>query len=252
MEHTEGEKQYQTSDVNSLVIGKAKKKEGFYVCPVKGSFVVCIDKASIISIKDTSNTLVIKSKDKQITRYMDDLNNKVLDIVRNNAQSWFNTHIDDDLIEEYYISTLQYDKKRGETIRLKVKNVDEIEEAKDMGDLVSIVVTFKYIKFFKQKFYPEFQVEIVEALEAEHNIDIIDEDEEVIFEHDDEHPLPSYDEVMSIKEECMKSLKKTCDDLANKLCEIEKLYNESFEKLTNLGNSDQLTEIIELCELYQN
>ena len=240
---------YTMSDIKNLAFSKAKKKEGFYICPVKGTFTLRFDNVSVISIKDTSNTLILKCKDKDITKYMDEFNNMILRIVTKNSSSWFNTNIDSDLIEEYYISTLQYDKKRGETIRLKLKNIDDIENVKDLGEHVSIALSLKYLKFFKQKFYPEFQVELVEAIENHSNLEMYSDDE---FYGEEEHPLPSFEEVMTMKEESIKSLRNKCDELTKQLCEIEKEYNENFEKLATLDNCEKLTDIIKLCELYSN
>jgi hypothetical protein len=241
---------YTMTDIENLAFSKAKKKEGFYICPVKGTFTLRFDNVSIVSIKDTSNTLILKCKDKEISKYMDDFNHMILKIVTDNSSSWFNTNIDKDLIDEYYISTLQYDKKRGETIRLKLKNIDDIEEAKDLGEYVSIALSLKYLKFFKQKFYPEFQVELVEATEDHSNLEMYSDDE--FFGDEEEHPVPSFEEVMIMKEECMKTLRNKCDELTEKLCEIEKEYNESFEKLAKLDNCEKLTDIIKLCEMYSN
>lgn len=241
---------YKMSDIMNLEFSKAKKKEGFYICPVKDSFTLRLDNVSIVSIKDTSNTLILKCKDKEITKYMDDFNHKILEIVTKHSSSWFNTNIDNDLIEEYYISTLQYDKKRGETIRLKIKNIDDIEEAKDISEYVSIVLSLKYLKFFKQKFYPEFQVELVEALEDSSNLELYSDDE--FYGDEEEHPVPSFDEVMIMKEECLRKLRKKCDELTEKLCEIENEYNDYFEKLAKLDNCENLTDIITLCEIYSN
>jgi hypothetical protein len=241
---------YMMTDVGTLAFSKAKKKEGFYICPVKGTFTLRLDNVSIVSIKDTSNTLILKCKDKQITKYMDDFNHKILSIVTENSSSWFNTNIDSDLIEEYYISTLQYDKKRGETIRLKIKNIDDIENAKDLGEYVSIALSLKYLKFFKQKFYPEFQVELVETIENNNNFEMYSDDE--FYGDEEEHPVPSFEEVMTMKEECMNTLRNKCDELTEKLCEIENQYNECFEKLAKLDNCENLTDIIKLCEMYSN
>jgi hypothetical protein len=243
--------QYITTDISQLSFSKAKKKEGYYICPVKGEFTICFDKVSIINIKDTSNTLIIKTKDKEMTKFMDDFNNKILETVIQNSPSWFNTNMDTDLIEEYYISTLQYDKQKGETIRLKIKNIDDIEEAKELNGNVSLALSLKYLKFFKQKFYPEFQVEVIEALDNNENSLEMYSDEEY-YADEEEHPVPSHEEVMLMKEECMKTLRNHCNELTEKLCEIEKEYNDSFEKLSKLGNSEKSKDIIELCEMYTN
>jgi len=251
------EMEYVTSHIDTLSISKAKKKEGFYICPVKGScpFTIVFPMAVILCIKDTSNTLIIKSKDKTMTRYVDDLNEKILSIVKESSQHWFNTRIDDDLIDEYYISTLQYDKRKGETVRLKVKNLDEIEEAKEFNGNVKLVLTFKHLKFYKQKFYPEFQIEFVELIEDDghQNEPLFQDDEHLdeIFVDEEEHPLPSYEEVMNMKDECLKSLKQTCDLLAEQMRDLESSYQDNFDKLTNLSNCDKVSEIIEMCEDYR-
>lgn len=241
---------YKMTDIEKLAFTKAKKKEGFYICPVKDTFTLRLDNVSIVRIKDTSNTIILKCKDKAITKYMDDFNQLILQIVIQNASSWFNTNIDNDLIEEYYISTLQYDKKQGETIRLKIKNIDDIEEAKDLGEYVSIALSLKYLKFFKQKFYPEFQVELIEAIDNHSNIEMYSDDE--LYGDEEEHPVPSYEEVMTMKEECLKTLRNKCDKLTEMLCEIENEYNETFENLAKLDNCENLTDIIKLCEMYSN
>jgi hypothetical protein len=255
MVDTDTTNEYETSRVDILTISKAKKKEGFYVCPVKGVFNIVFPRSSIISIKETSNSLIIKSKDKSMTRYMDDLNDKILTIVKESSSFWFNTRIDDDLIDEYYISTLQYDKRQGETIRLKIKNLDEIEEAKDFDSAsdVKIVVTFKGLKFFKQKFYPEFQIDLVEVLEREIGDPMFNDEDHLdeLFVDEDEHPLPSFEEVMAMKDECLKSLKSSCDELAEKLRDVELLYQQQFDKLTTLSSCEKMNEIIELCEDYR-
>lgn len=238
---------YTMTSIDNLAFSKAKKKEGFYICPVKGTFTLRLDNVSIDSIKDTSNTIILKCKDKEITKYMDDFNQKILTIVTDNSSSWFNANIDSDLIEEYYISTLQYDKKRGETIRLKLRN---IEDAKYVDKNVSIALSLKNLKFFKQKFYPEFQIEVVEEIENHHNLEMYSDDE--FYGDEEEHPVPSYEEVMTMKEECMKELRNKCDELTEQICQIEKDYNECFEKLAKLDSCENISDIIKLCEMYSN
>jgi hypothetical protein len=242
--------EYTTSMIETLQISKARKKEGYYLCPVKDTFTIDFKRAHVLSIKGTSNTLIIKSK--EMTRYMDSLNDKIIKIVQDNSTYWFNTHIDNDLIDEYYISTLQYDKRRGETIRLKVKNIDELDDVDVMDAPSRIVVSLKHLKFFKQKFYPEFQIELLEEAEDAENTDetclFNDTTHDDLYVDEDEHPLPSFEEVMSMKEEFVSVLKKECDDLADKMLEIEEAYKDKFEKLTYLQNCDNLSKIIEFCE----
>ena len=122
-----------------------------------------------------------------------------------------------------------------------------------MTGVVRVVVSLKHLKFHKQKFYPEFQVELIEAIETSNDSMFQDDEyDNEIYENYEEHPVPSYEEVMSIKEECIASLKKECDGFADKIREFEDLYKAQFEKLTYLQNCVELSEIVELCEEYQN
>lgn len=236
-----------SSAIDTIVIGKARKNEGFYICNVttsdKSPFVVTIDKAQVLTIKETSNTVILKSK--CCVRYMDDLNDKIIDIVKQNSSNWFSTSIDNELIDEYYISTLQYDKKRGETIRIKVRNIDEIMD-KQISGHVTLVLVLKYLKFYKQKFFAEFNIESVETTELCNDV-FLDDD----CEDDQEYALPSYEEVQAIRMDCLQKLYSS----RNKILEqMEKCQTQSQildDAIENLEMCTDINQITELCEEYQ-
>lgn len=236
-----------SSAIDTIVIGKARKNEGFYICNVttsdKSPFVVTIDKAQVLTIKETSNTVILKSK--CCVRYMDDLNDKIIDIVKQNSSNWFSTSIDNELIDEYYISTLQYDKKRGETIRIKVRNIDEIMD-KQISGHVKLVLVLKYLKFYKQKFFAEFNIESVETTELCNDV-FLDDD----CEDDQEYALPSYEEVQAIRMDCLQKLYSS----RNKILEqMEKCQTQSQildDAIENLEMCTDMNQITELCEEYQ-
>lgn len=236
-----------SSAIDTIVIGKARKNEGFYICNVttsdKSPFVVTIDKAQVLTIKETSNTVILKSK--CCVRYMDDLNDKIIDIVKQNSSNWFSTSIDNELIDEYYISTLQYDKKRGETIRIKVRNIDEIMD-KQISGHVTLVLVLKYLKFYKQKFFAEFNIESVETTELCNDV-FLDDD----CEDDQEYALPSYEEVQAIRMDCLQKLYSS----RNKILEqMEKCQTQSQildDAIENLEMCTDMNQITELCEEYQ-
>lgn len=252
-------KDYSCSEVTDIQISKAKKREGFYICPVTSSssrspFIVCLNGATIIDVKETSHTVVMKCKG--MTHYMDSLNDIILDVVRENSSSWFSTRIDDDLIDEYYISTLQYDKKKGETIRIKIKNIEEIEE-QFQDCKINIVLSLKYIKFYKQKFFPEFELQLIEhsvyqsekcALEF-----LETSDEEGGFSSDEEEvPLPSYEEIHAMKTECIEKLYDSKSVFEDSYTSIAKKLTKVGDAIHKLETCNDFSTIIRLCEEYQN
>lgn len=240
-----------SSDLECLVVDKAKKKDGYYLCPIcaeeKQPFVIVINKAKVLKIKETSNTVVIKSKYSPSTRFMDDLNEKILDIVRINSPLWFNSSIDNDLIDEYYISTLQYDKKQGETIRLKCINIDDFSELQEQSKCLDIVFTLKHLKFYRQKFFAEFQIESLSINDEQSALFLDDEsDDENVYS--DEMPVPPYEEILVIKKDCLEKLdnfgadlQSQVQNLKDKLREIELCYER-------LAASQKLESILIYCD----
>lgn len=252
---------YSCDEVTDIQIGKAKKREGFYICPVtcassKTPFTICFKNASLMELKETSHTVVMKCK--SMTRYMDALNDMVIDVVRENSASWFNTRIDDDLIDEYYISTLQYNKKRGETIRLKIKNIEDIEEQMHDGK-VNMVVCLKYIKFYKQKFFPEFELQMIESVNdktgnsnALEFLDDVSDDDALYTSDDEEIPVPSCEEIEAMKSECVAKLYGMKDNLEEDYTSIAEKLTKVADAIHNLEICTDLTTIMRLCEDYQN
>lgn len=242
--------QFQSSCIDDMVVGKARKKEGYYICPIgceerKVPFVISLNKAKIVTVKETSNTLVLKCKDAAATRFMDELNERIIDEVRTNSSTWFNSSIDNDLIDEYYISTLQYDRKQGETIRIKCTNLEDIEAGTAKLANLQIVLTLKHLKFFKQKFFAEFQVEGIESVAS--GSGFVDDDDEDCFV-EDECPLPSYDEVMAIKQETLAKMGAVRAQIATELDQLS-IKNEQVKSFVkNLEMVKDLYDIIKMCE----
>ena len=250
-----------SSNVEHLTIQKAKKKEGFYICPagyksVKIPFTITFENAKILNIRETSNTVIIKCK--LMSKFMDELNERIIDLVRENSGSWFNSTIDDELIEEYYISTLQYDKKRGETLRLKVKNIDELD-SDVLGSKGTLSVCLKHLKFYKQKFFPEFDIQSF-TLSSNNTSDApifqCDSDEEddsdSFEESEDEIPKPTFEEVQTIKLEMLTKLQQNRTDLQSQLSNIQHALENLQNAISNLQTSHEPNDIIKLCESYQN
>jgi len=242
-----------SSEIDTIVIGKARKNEGFYICNVstlnKSPFVVTIDKAQVLTIKETSNTVILKSKCS--VRYMDDLNDKIIDIVKQNSTNWFSTSIDNELIDEYYISTLQYDKKRGETIRIKVRNIDEVVDRQFSGP-VKFTLVLKYLKFYKQKFFAEFNIEGIETVELIQpcNDVFLDDDCEDCEDYH-EYALPSFEEIQTIRMDCLQKLYSSRNKILEQMEKCQTQSQTLDNAIENLETCTDFNLITELCEEYQ-
>jgi hypothetical protein len=169
-----------------------------------------------------------------------------------NSSTWFNSSINDDVIEEYFISTLMYDKKNGETIRIKVNNIDDINENELYGRL-TIALTLKNIKFFQQKFFPEFHIETIEIDQRNKCLEFLDDsDSDECGGYDAEAPLPSFEEIQLIKEDCLEKLKKEQNRINTMLIALQESIARIKDSAIILENCHDMANIMKLCEEYQN
>ena len=107
--------------VSDLMIAKPKKSEGSFICAIKQPFIIDLSASQLVHIKDTNDSAqFVFLKNKKLYNYMYDLNNKIIDIVKDNCTSWFNTNMNADLIDDYYTNTLVYDKTHGDLIKIKI------------------------------------------------------------------------------------------------------------------------------------
>jgi len=190
--------------LENMVICKPKKTmNGTYVCPIyltdaKDAFQVQFDNSTIVNIHPSLPTeTVLSLHNKQYCNFVFDLNQRIISIVKKNCVEWFRNNMDIDLVDDYYINPLAYDKKYGDIIKIKCSNeLDEDEY--DLKKLYDITITFKQLRFSKQKFLLECTVE---SIEESKSMFFMDEEEESADEVEEEPPEPSQEELESIKNE---------------------------------------------------
>lgn len=244
----------QLPNIDNIVVGHAKKKEGYYVCPLghlksKTPFTFYVQNAKLLDVKDSSNTVLFKCK--SMAQYFDDLNTKIISLVKTHSNEWFSTNIDVDLIDEYYISTLHYDRKTGETMRIKVKNVEEIEEEHFTGK-VSFLLTLKFIKFLKQKFFLEFEiVEVKSCLNNDAFQDVSDDSYDMDVIDDEDLITPSVDEVNTIKNDTLQLLHNRRHTIRRQIVDHNDILKQIENAIGNLEKACGSQNIIKLCEDYQ-
>jgi hypothetical protein len=229
-------------DINNIIISKPIKHENTYICPIfyksqPQELKLNIDKALIVSIKplQTRNENIITLKSNLDLKFFIDLNFHILDIVKQKTKSWFKNNLSIDLVEDYFINLVGYDKKYGDVIKIKIIGDDEQLKAYLLQN-VNLNFTAQNIRFYKQKFIVEFTINNVSLSKSiaafkevpEENLDEINEEDE---------PFPSCDIILNMKDEYLEKIKQMRAKLA-KLTRFEK----------ELLNTSDLKSILQICD----
>jgi hypothetical protein len=153
-------------DLTELLVGKPIKSENnTYVCPIyyetrKQAFVMKLPGSVILDKKhyNGQNFLVIKNP--AYLEYFSDLNDKIIDVVKKNCSLWFNNNMSLDLVDDYFVRSVVWDKKHGDVLKLKYTNLEEF----DTKVKCDLVVTLTNLRFYKQKFLLEFSVDHMDII----------------------------------------------------------------------------------------
>lgn len=242
----------ETSSIANLSVGKARKKNGHYICPIyckkdKRPFYVCMKGANVMAIKEVGNSLVLKCK--SILPFLDELTSALLEVVELNHSEWFNSSIDEAFLEEYFTNPIHYDKRHGIVVRLKVKNLDDIEEQL-LHQKVNATFVLKNITFLRQKFYPIFEIHSVSCVDESGNgyIDLHDGDEYEIDNDDEEDVNPSFDEVFAMKREKLESMIDVACKIEDNIQDLSKKLAFIKQSILKLENSNSIETILKCCE----
>lgn len=218
---------------HEIVINKPKKSEnGTYICSItkhKKKLMLTLENALIVEtkIKDNQQFIYIKCKDQNDN--MCDINNEVIQIVKSKCGEWFNNNMNTELIEDYFVNTLTYNKKHGDLIQLKYINNIDIKENKRYD----LHVILQQLRFYKQKFVIECNIESIEQ------VDIFTNDDDDFFE-EDEIPMPSYEEIKIIKDSLLKQLESKLNPLQTELESIKSRVNNYISMKEAVINAESL------------
>jgi hypothetical protein len=237
----------QSSLISTLTIGKARKKNGHYTCPIysnkKHNFYVRLNNATIMGIKEVGNTVVVKCK--AMLSFMDELTSVLLKVVEINHTEWFNSSIDETFIEEYFTSPIHYDNKNGVVLRLKVKNIEDIEQV-CLRNKVDMMCVLKNITFLRQKFYPVFEVQHICMAEG-NDIDLI-VDEFDCEDIEEEEVVPSFDEVLAMKQEKLGKLHEVAKSLMSIIKSSETKLAAVHDHIVYLDKCNTIASILKCCD----
>jgi hypothetical protein len=158
--------------------------------------------------------------------------------VKENCGSWFKSSLSDELIEDYFTSNIIYDKEMGQVIRFKCLNdISDLEQ----NVYVNVEMTLKKIRFFKQKFVIEWDIEEIEVMDQCAIIDLneIEELEDI--------PVPLVEEIEALKTTYKTHMEKKIIGVKCELAMLEKLV-EKIGSVTTINDmitlQDELDKIL--------
>ena len=189
--------------MDSIVITKPKKTDDSLFGKIvynDSTLRVFFPNAQVIKhkqIKHLSNyyTVLFVKLPKSVCAAMVEFDAQCTDIVKKNISQWFTKGLDENIIEEYYTSSVVVSKSDGYLIKLKLQGVDELLEP----NRYDVVMDLKGLRFYKQRFIPEWEMVGVKHIDGDFMNSLQSEDEETWQDdQDDDVPGPDDEEITAI------------------------------------------------------
>lgn len=169
-------------ETDKIILSKPKKSEAStYVCNVynqekKNPAIIDISTTYLLS-KNDKNYLTLKTTDASSYNLLFDIANHIIEIVKSNFVSWFNTQMPEDLVDEYFCSPLTYDKKYGDIIKLKI--VNGMEHISELKKRCTIRLIMNQVRIYKQKFIIEWSIDKVDYESSSDTESVNSDDEDI-------------------------------------------------------------------------
>ena len=143
---------------------------------------------------------------KETCKKMVDFDSYCIEQVQKHTESWFTKALDENVIEEYYTSSVIINKGAGFLLKLKLQgDGDPLPPHK-----ADIVVALKGLRFYKQRFIPEWEIVRTRAVDSDF-LNCAHSDDEPFWEEDlvqeNSCPEPDAETLRSI----YASIKRTID-----------------------------------------
>lgn len=230
--------------MDNIIIRKPKKADNnTYICQIldhnNKTLKLKLNNMIVVEVKKYNDQFIIYMKNKSVYNIFYDLNTRILDVVKEHCGDWFNNNMNIDYIEDYYTYTLVYDKKHGDLIKLVINDASDII----LNVKSDITIKISQLRFFKQKFLLECDIESFKTIDS----DIKDAENDEFFE-EDEVPLPSFEEINNIKNDFINKLNSKISNIKSLVETYNKNINELENHLNNLNNSISLESILKVCD----
>lgn len=175
-----------------------------------------ISNARVVRTKLHNSEWYLYIQHPSIAKQVSGINSDVIQIVKDNCSSWFKNSLTDELIEDYFTSNIIYDKELGQVIKFKCLN--DISDLEDHA-YVNLEMTLRKIRFYKQKFVIEWDIEEIEIMDQCAIIDLDDADDM------EDVPMPLGEEIEAMKTSCKEQLDlriRTLQDELSRLQDLDK------------------------------
>lgn len=232
-----------STEISQLLIAKPKKVDNTFVCNIKQPFLINLSASQLVHIKENSdNSQFIFLKNKSMYSYMYDLNASIIDTVKENCGSWFNTNMNPELIDDYYTTTIVYDKTHGDLIKLKVTG-NTLFPKEAINSKLNISLIANNLRFYKQKFVLETVIDKYET--GCDIIDFSDAESDVELVSDEDEPYPSGAEIEEMRNDVISKCQTEIDRLQEQLN-----YFLTFKQ--NISDAKESDQVIQIYDKFNN
>lgn len=157
-----------------------------------------------------------------------DITAQVLQIVKDNCNSWFKVSLTHDTIEDYFINNVLYDKNRGEFIRVKcINDVSQVP----INVTANLEISLQHIRFYKQQFVLEWMLDEVEIIEGKTT-------------EEDDIPAPTEDDITCIKARARYLGESLIHDYDSNIVRLSKRIKLIQSALNNLKISQDINDVL--------
>uniref|UniRef100_A0A6C0BED8 Uncharacterized protein n=1 Tax=viral metagenome TaxID=1070528 RepID=A0A6C0BED8_9ZZZZ len=236
----------QFPSVSEIIISKPKKLMNTFLASMhykskKLPLRFAVDSAMCIPI--SSDVVLVKNKN--FMDFVADLNEHIISCVKSNCVEWFNNNMNLELIEEYYVNPLKYDKIYGSVVKLK-HDEGKLEKGKK-----NIIIDVVGLRFLKQKFSIEWTISSIEDVSDKIEFQSVDTDS--IFSSDlDDIPEPDPEELLEMKDKynlLLTNISISIDDEHAKHKEVIKQLDAKKKLL--VGIKDKIAEVQNVNDFYE-
>lgn len=168
-------------DTSKIQIKDPKKDDDVYVCRIhyngQKKMELSMTMVRIVEIKESVAYIRLP---KEWLRTLLEIEDAALRIAKNKASTWFNNRLTEDIVEEYFSSSIIVHKKYGQVLKVTCRNS---VSGLVCGTLSNIVLNLNSLKFYKKKF------NLVWSIDEQIPIRTLDADEDSSIEEFSEEDI---------------------------------------------------------------
>lgn len=175
-------------------------------------------------------TILFVKIDRKTCRKFIKFDQHCINQVKANVSSWFAKALDENVIEEYYTTSVQLvnddkDKHGGYVLKLKLQGQEEILKP----GFYDLVISLKGVRFYKQRFIPEWELTTADLMERDFLNSLQSDEEESSWEAEmiEENIVPEPD---------IETLTMIHNDLSIRIHDFYNVISKKYEKYAEKKN----------------